>query len=349
MQINDLQAYELNNCKLCPRDCRADRSSGQCGYCGQTDEIRIARAALHFWEEPCISGRAGSGTVFFSGCNLRCVFCQNRDIAIGQRGQTISGERLEEIFLELQEQGANNINLVTPAHYVPQIARALRSAKQKGLWIPVVYNTSSYEKVETLQLLDGLVDIYLPDMKYSSAQLAARYSNAPDYFEVAMAAIAEMVRQVGEPVFAAPDGMLLGASQMNALCEQDCETQDHVGDKNIADEGCRNTDADFLMKKGVIVRHLVLPGQEEDSRAVLWELYQSFGDRIYVSIMNQYTPMRYFEQYPELNRRVEETEYDRVLDFAVEIGMENVFVQDGGTAQESFIPAFDGEGVRKEM
>ena len=317
---------DMENCILCPRNCRADRRSGKAGYCGQTEEIRIARAALHFWEEPCISGRSGSGTVFFSGCNLRCVFCQNRDIAIGQRGQVISGERLAEIFLELQEQNANNINLVTPAHYAPQIVGALERAKLQGLRIPVVYNTSSYEKAETLCMLEGLVDIWLPDMKYSSAELARKYSNAPDYFEVAMTAIAEMVRQVKEPVFCTADGHLLNSVQMNAACEE-------------------SEDADFLMKKGVIVRHLVLPGQEEDSKAVLWELYQTFGDEIYVSIMNQYTPMCWFEKYPELNRKVSEEEYDRVLDFAVEIGMENVFIQDGETAEESFIPAFDGEGV----
>lgn len=315
----------MKNCTLCPRNCGADRSR-QTGYCGQTQKLRIARAALHFWEEPCISGKTGSGTVFFSGCNLRCVFCQNRDIAIGQRGELISVEHLADIFLNLQSQGANNINLVTPAHYVPQIVQALRMAKKQGLTIPVVYNTSSYENVETLRLLEGLVDIYLPDMKYSSAQLAARYSNAPDYFETAMAAITEMVRQVGEPVFADAEGNLLTAEQMNEKClEQE--------------------DADFLMKKGVIVRHLVLPGQAEDSRAVLWELQQTFGDSVYVSIMNQYTPTRHFEDYTELNRRVTKEEYEEVLEFAVDIGMENVFVQEGDTAQESFIPAFDGEGV----
>ena len=325
MELEHVVKESMKNCTLCPRNCGADRSS-RTGYCGQTQKLRIARAALHFWEEPCISGKTGSGTVFFSGCNLRCVFCQNRDIAIGQRGELISIERLADIFLNLQSQGANNINLVTPAHYVPQIVQALRRAKDNGLEIPIVYNTSSYEKAETLGILEGLVDIYLPDMKYSSAQLAARYSNAPDYFETAMAAIAEMVRQVGEPVFADADGKLLSAAQMNKKClEQE--------------------DADFLMKKGVIVRHLVLPGQAEDSRAVLWELQQTFGDSIYVSIMNQYTPIRHFEDYTELNRRVTEEEYEEVLEFAVDIGMENVFVQEGDTAQESFIPAFDGEGV----
>ena len=321
-----MNIQEMKNCTLCPRNCRADRSAGKIGYCGQTNEIRIARAALHFWEEPCISGKNGSGAVFFSGCNLRCVFCQNRDIAIGQRGQIVTGQRLTDIFLELQDQGANNINLVTPAHYVPQIVRALEQAKARGLNIPIVYNTSSYEKTETLRMLEGLVDIYLPDMKYSSAQLAARYSAAPDYFETAMAAIAEMVRQAGIPVFAAADGRLLDAEQMNEAC-------------------MAGADSDFLMKKGVIVRHLVLPGQEEDSRAVLWELLQAFENRIYVSIMNQYTPMTQFTKYPELNRKVRAEVYDDILEFALDIGMENVFIQDGDTAQESFIPAFDGEGV----
>ena len=332
MEQAHIEKGSMKNCTLCPRNCSVDRSAGladtrvRTGYCGQTGQLRVARAALHFWEEPCISGKNGSGTVFFSGCNLRCVFCQNRDIAIGQRGELISIERLADIFLNLQSQGANNINLVTPADYVPQIVQALRRAKDNGLEIPIVYNTSSYEKAETLGLLEGLVDIYLPDMKYSSAQLAARYSNAPDYFETAMAAIAEMVRQVGEPVFADADGTLLSAAQMNEKClEQE--------------------DADFLMKKGVIVRHLVLPGQTEDSRAVLWELQQAFGDSVYVSIMNQYTPIRHFDDYAELNRRVTSEEYEEVLEFAVDIGMENVFVQEGDTAQESFIPDFDGEGV----
>lgn len=341
MEIN---TEDMKKCTLCPRDCGVNRSGSgdghgaQSGYCGQSDRVRIARAALHFWEEPCVSGRSGSGAVFFGGCNMRCVFCQNHDIAIGQRGQIVSEERLSDIFLELQKQGANNINLVTPSHYVPQIVRALRAAKQNGLKIPIVYNTSSYEKAETLRMLEGLVDIYLPDMKYSSSQLAARYSNAPDYFEVAMEAITEMVRQVGEPVFEAADGKYLNAEQMNAVCEAEGEGDD-PGQK----------DADFLIKKGVIVRHLVMPGQAEDSKAVLWELCQTFGDRIYISIMNQYTPMRHFEKYPELNSRVTEEEYDDVLEFAVDIGLENVFVQEGDTARDSFIPAFDGEGVLPEQ
>ena len=320
--------------------------------------FRAARAALHYWEEPCISGTAGSGAVFFGGCSMRCVFCQNHDIAAGEAGREISVERLKEIFLELQEKGANNINLVTPTHFVPLIVPALRAAKREGLRIPIVYNTSSYEKVSTLQLLDGLVDIYLPDLKYESAALSGLLSNAPDYFETATAAIAEMVRQVGEPVFAAPDGTLLLAAQMNDACEE-------------ADE-----DAEFLMKKGVIVRHLALPGQEADSKRVLSYLLKTYGERIYISLMNQYTPIPSVLEktlpkltqkklaapeplreksaaQPEsaqacltgLQRRLTEDEYEALIDFAIENGIENGFIQDQETAQESFIPAFDGEGI----
>ena len=296
----------MSDCTLCPRNCHADRLGGKTGYCGQTAEIKAAGAALHFWEEPCISGDNGSGTVFFSGCVLRCVFCQNRNIAESRAGREITVERLADIFLELQEKKANNINLVTPTHFVPQIALALERAKEAGLRIPVVYNTGSYEKADTLKRMDGLVDIYLPDMKYVSPALAQRYSHAPDYFETASLAVAEMVRQVGEPVF---DG---------------------------------NTG---LMKKGVIVRHLVLPGCTADSKKVIRYLYQTYGDRIFISIMNQYTPIGEFLESPELNRRVSRREYDRVVDFALELGVENGFIQEGETAEESFIPEFDGEGL----
>ena len=328
----------LTDCTLCPRNCHVNRMAGQIGYCLQTGTLRAARAALHYWEEPCISGTAGSGAVFFGGCSMRCVFCQNHDIAAGEAGREISVERLKEIFLELQEKGANNINLVTPTHFVPLIVPALRAAKREGLRIPIVYNTSSYEKVSTLQLLDGLVDIYLPDLKYESAALSGLLSNAPDYFETATAAIAEMVRQVGEPVFAAPDGTQLFAAQMNDACEE-------------ADE-----DAEFLMKKGVIVRHLALPGQEADSKRVLSYLLKTYGERIYISLMNQYTPIPSVleKTLPKLaqsacltglQRRLTEDEYEALIDFAIENGIENGFIQDQETAQESFIPAFDGEGI----
>lgn len=322
----------LSDCTLCPRNCHADRLKGETGYCGQTAQITAARAALHFWEEPCLSGRAGSGAVFFSGCPMRCIYCQNRDIAAGRAGRTVTEERLSDIFLELQEKGANNINLVTPTHFVPQIAEALERAKGGGLRIPVVYNTSSYETVDTLRLLDGLVDIYLPDLKYVSSRLSAALSHAPDYFAVAREAIAEMVRQAGEPVFCSPTGERLNAAQMNDACLQ-------------------QEDADFLMQKGVIVRHLALPGQAEDSRRVLRYLHETYGDRIYISLMNQYTPMPGVtdcggaKEAGELGRRLSEAEYEALTDYAVELGIENGFLQEGDTAQESFIPAFDGEGL----
>lgn len=345
----------LSDCTLCPRSCHANRLAGQTGYCGQTAQLRVARAALHDWEEPCISGRKGSGTVFFGGCPLRCVFCQNYEIAVGQTGKEITEERLAEIFLELQEKGANNINLVTPTHFVPLLVPALRKAKANGLQIPVVYNTSSYEKVETLQLLDGLVDIYLPDFKYVSEQLAGMLSHAPDYFETAKAAIAEMVRQVGEPIFTAPDGQILTAEQMNDACGEE-------EDASVLEDCVQTKDADFLMKRGVIVRHLALPGQAEDSRRVLEYLYGTYGNRIYISLMNQYTPMPQLAErlaagqaenaggqtaavYSQLQRLLSEEEYEELVDYAIELGVENGFLQEGETAKESFIPMFDGEGV----
>ncbi len=303
----------MKNCTLCPRNCHADRLAGKTGYCGQTAEVKAARAALHFWEEPCISGTNGSGTVFFSGCVLRCIFCQNANIAQGMAGQEISSERLTEIFLELQEKKANNINLVTPTQFVPQIADALWRAKAQGLTIPVVYNTGSYEKVETLQMMDGLVDIYLPDLKYASAELGKKYSGAADYFAVASAAIAEMVRQVGTPQFAE---------------KEDSEQE--------------NTP---LMKRGVIVRHLVIPGNISDSKKVIRYLYETYGDDIFISIMSQYTPLREFPEYPELNRRLKSREYDKIVDFALDLGVENGFLQEGDVAEESFIPEFNGEGI----
>lgn len=340
----------LADCTLCPRNCHADRLAGQTGYCGQTARLKAARAALHYWEEPCISGSAGSGAVFFTGCTMRCVFCQNHEIAAGRAGKEISEERLAEIFLALQEKGANNINLVTATHFVPLLVPALERARRDGLHIPVVYNTSSYEKVSTLRLLDGLVDIYLPDFKYVSKELAAWLSGAPDYFETASAAVEEMLRQVGEPLFEAPDGRLLNAEQMNDTC--------------MEDDGGEAADSVFLMKKGVIVRHLALPGQEEDSRRVLSYLLKTFGNRIYISLMNQYTPMPGFVRRLReagitaaggsdgrertllgLTEKLSDEAYERLIGFAIDEGIENGFIQDGETAQESFIPAFDGEGL----
>ena len=294
-------------CNQCPRKCNKERREGDTasyGYCQVSVRPKVARAALHFWEEPCISGEEGSGTVFFSGCNLRCVYCQNREIAAGVRGKEISVERLAEIFLELQEKGANNINLVTPSHYYMQIKEVLLLVKEK-LRIPVIANTSSYESVEVLREMEGLIDIYLADYKYCSSKLAEKYSHAANYPQVAAESLKEMFRQVGEPEF----------------------------------------DERGIMKKGMIIRHLLLPGCLEDSKAVLHFLYDTFGDSVFISIMNQYTPLAHVEKYPEINRRVTDEEYEEIVDYAIELGIENGFIQEGETAEESFIPAFDGEGV----
>ena len=301
-------------CTLCPRACHVDRTAGQKGRCHVDAQIRVARAALHLWEEPCLSGRSGSGAVFFSGCALGCIFCQNREIASGKAGLVISEARLSEIFLELQEKGANNINLVTAGHYVPQVIRALACAKSQGLRIPIVYNSSGYEKAETLRQLEGLIDIYLPDLKYLTPELAAAYSHAPDYPQYAMEAISEMVRQQPQAEFMPED----------------------------------RTEASPIMRRGVIVRHLLLPGHVREAKKVVGYLHETYGDQIYISMMNQYTPMSEKFADPNLNRRVTKREYERLLDYAAEIGVENGFYQEGATADESFIPEFDYEGVRKK-
>ncbi len=295
----------LNSCTLCPRMCRTDRLGGQKGYCGQSGVLKVARAALHMWEEPCISGKKGSGAVFFSGCGVRCIFCQNQNIARGNAGKKIEVDRLEEIFLRLQDEGANNINLVTPTHFVPHIVLALNAAKNNGLHIPVVYNTSGYERKETLKLLDGYVDIYLPDFKYMDGELAEAYSNAPDYPRIAKEALDEMVLQTGECSF----------------------------------------NQEGTMTRGVIVRHLVLPGSVKNSLEVVRYLYETYGDRIFMSILNQYTPMPQVNGHPKLRRALTAREYDKVVDFAISLGVERCFIQEGKTALESFIPNFGGEGV----
>ena len=296
----------FEECRICPRACGTDRHNGGKVYCGVSADPVVARAALHMWEEPCISGKEGSGTVFFAGCNLRCVFCQNHEISRASAGVKISVERLSDIFTELQEKGANNINLVTPTHYAPSIVDALELARKKGLRLPVVYNSGGYESVDTLRMLEGYVDVWLPDFKYRSDELAKRYSGAGDYFERASSAIAEMVRQTG------------------GVCEFD-----------------RNG----IMTRGVIVRHLVLPGQTADSKRILRFLHESFGDGIYISIMNQFTPVTDLSAFPEINRTLTEEEYDRVVGFAERIGITQAYIQVGATAKESFIPAFDCEGV----
>lgn len=295
---------------------------------------KIARAALHFWEEPCISGVNGSGTVFFSGCSLRCVYCQNRKIALGDVGTTVSMERLAEIYLELQGQGAHNINLVTPAHETDAVVRSLERAKRQGLKIPVVYNTGSYEKVENLKQLEGLVDVWLPDLKYYSPELSARYSSASDYFEVAKNAIAEMYRQAGTPEFV----------PLRNDANHDGITDAEVNSQEAEDEM-------HLIKRGVIVRHMVIPTHTADSKRIIEYLYRTYGDDIFISIMSQYTPVIDAETakgYPELARKLTEREYDAVVDYAIELGVENAFIQEGDVAEESFIPAFDGTGVKKD-
>ena len=341
----------MENCMLCPRECGVNRKKGEMGVCGQTAAIKAARAALHMWEEPCISGQNGSGTVFFSGCNLGCIFCQNHNIATGKAGIEISIERLAEIFLELQEKGANNINLVTAGHFVPQVVEALKLAKQQGLYLPVVYNTSSYEKVETLRLLEGYVNIYLPDLKYVDSTISSRYSHAADYFTCASAAIAEMVRQVGEPefVFERAAGKEGGSAEFLAAEKKKISEQQNNMIFDAAEYQERSEAGEsLLMRKGVIVRHLVMPDCVEDSKRVISYLLKTYGGRIFISIMNQYTPLPQCREYPELSRRVTEAEYDAVGDYAIELGIENGFIQEGDVAEESFIPEFDGEGIVRE-
>ena len=348
---NKGKVKEMENCMLCPRECSVNRKKGEMGVCGQTAAIKAARAALHMWEEPCISGQNGSGTVFFSGCNLGCIFCQNHNIATGKAGIEISIERLAEIFLELQEKGANNINLVTAGHFVPQVVEALKLAKQQGLYLPIVYNTSSYEKVETLRLLEGYVDIYLPDLKYVDSAISSRYSHAADYFTCASAAIAEMVRQVGEPEFVFERAAGKEGSSVEFLADEKKKISEQQNNMIFdAAEYQERSEAgeSLLMRKGVIVRHLVMPNCVEDSKRVISYLLKTYGGQIFISIMNQYTPLPQCREYPELSRRVTEAEYDAVVDYAIELGIENGFIQEGDVAEESFIPEFDGEGIVRE-
>ena len=293
----------LKNCCLCPRKCGINRYE-QKGYCGANNKLKIAHYSLHMWEEPVISGDTGSGTIFFSNCNMKCMYCQNKKISLDGYGKYTSLKRLEEIMMELQEKGANNINLVTPTHYVPQIAKVLRKIKGKTLNIPVVYNTSSYENVGTLMIMNNLVDIYLADLKYYDDELALKYSFCTDYFETATMAIDEMYRQVG--------GL------------------------QVSEDG--------LLKKGVIVRVLILPGHIEDAKNIINYLYKTFGDSIIISIMNQYTPVNKCK-YDNLNRKVTDEEYNEVIDFAAELGIVNAFVQEGDAAEESFIPDFNKNNI----
>ena len=294
----------LHNCMACPRGCGADRTRGQRGYCGADSTVWVARAALHHWEEPPISGTRGSGAVFFAHCALGCVFCQNRQISRrADVGKPVTAERLAGIFLELEAQGAHNINLVTGSHYTPQLVPPLRLAREQGLTVPVVWNSSGYETADTLRLLDGLVNIYLPDYKYHSSYYAARYSHATDYPETAQEAITEMVRQAGAPRY----------------------------------------DADGLLQKGVIVRHLMLPGLGGDTSQVLRSIAERWGGCVLVSLLRQYTPVG-TSGFPELGRRISDEEYQEAVEQMQQLGLSG-FIQDSESISESFIPSFSGEGV----
>lgn len=291
----------MSGCKACPRECGADRESGV-GFCGVGNKFKVARAGLHFWEEPCISGTRGSGTIFFSGCSLKCVYCQNYEISMNCYGKEISDERLVEIFGELCSQGAHNINLVNPTHYALQLKNILEQNKPP---IPVVYNTGGYDKAETLRQLDGLADIYLTDIKYVSPKVSAKYSKAENYFEAAKSAVLEMQRQVGKNEF----------------------------------------DENGIMKKGLIVRHLVLPGNISQTMKTLDWIYENLPRDTIISLMSQYVPCGQAAEYPTINRRLGEREYNTVTDYAESLGFENVYIQEQSSSDEQFIPPFDLSGI----
>lgn len=291
----------LKKCNLCPRKCSVNRLNGELGLCKASMDVKIAKVSLHPWEEPCISGVLGSGTVFFSNCNLKCVFCQNHTISQEGTGKTVSINHLSEIFLEQQKRGAHNINLVTPTHYVPQIIEALKIAKSRGLNLPILYNSNAYESIDTIKALSGFIDVYLPDLKYYKDKYSLKYSKVPNYFNVARQVITEMVSQVGEAKF------------------------DDAG----------------LIQKGVIIRHLMLPGLLFDSKKVIDFIYSTFNESVYISLMNQYTPMHEAANYPEINRPLNPNHYDTLIDYCLNLGITKCFIQESGTASKSFVPNFD--------
>jgi Uncharacterized Fe-S protein PflX, homolog of pyruvate formate lyase activating proteins len=294
----------LEKCELCPRKCGVNRLNGEKGYCKAGKDVKIARVMLHLWEEPCISCGKGSGAVFFSDCSLSCVFCQNFDISQEHKGREVTLPRLSDIYLMLQDKGANNINLVSPTHYVPQIIESINMAKSRGLNLPVIYNSNGYENVETLRLLDGIVDVYLPDIKYYSDRAARKYSNAPDYFKKASEAVIEMQRQVGAPVF----------------------------------EG-------GLIKKGLIIRHLLLPGMLSESKRIFDWVRKNLPEDTFMSIMCQYVPMYKAYMYPELNKKVSPESYEWLLDYYLSVGLKNGFTQEYESAETAFTPEFNMEWV----
>lgn len=299
---NDPPSLNYRNCRLCPKCCGVNREAGEPGACGMGAELRVARASLHMWEEPSLSGEHGSGTVFFSGCPLSCVYCQNHAISSGKLGEKLSAQDLVDVFLKLQALGAENINLVTACHFLPQVREALIAAKAKGLILPVVYNSSGYERVESLRELEGLIDIYLPDFRYWDNQLALRYSQAPHYVETTQDALAEMFRQVGPFIL----------------------------------------DQRGMMQKGMIVRQLLLPGQTEAAMAISHDLHKRYGDAIMLSLMSQYTPLHKnaLRAFPELQKKVDPAEYERWVNFCVDEEIIHAYVQEGEAASESFIPDF---------
>lgn len=298
--MNDL----YNSCELCPRKCHINRNTTK-GICSNTSTLKVARSALHYFEEPSISGSNGSGTIFFSGCNLKCCYCQNKEISNDNFGINISVERLSELMLELQAKNANNINLVTPTHFVPSIIEAIKLARANGLSIPIVYNTSGYESINTIKLLAGYVDIYLTDFKYFDNKLGEDLSKVKNYFEVASLALSEMYKQVGINKF----------------------------------------DDNGMMTKGIIVRCLVLPTKGDDTKKIINYLYKKYQDNIYLSIMNQYTPVTKSTTFPFLNNKVSDSEYDNIINYALDLGVINAYIQEGETSDESFIPPFDLEGL----
>ncbi|WP_142413531.1 radical SAM protein [Hathewaya massiliensis] len=295
----------LEQCHMCPRDCNVNRNKTSLGVCNAGNEIKLARVSLHPWEEPPVSGVNGSGTVFFSNCNLKCVFCQNHHISQNGKGKEVSIQRLSGIFLEQQERGAHNINLVTPTHYALQIKEALKIAKERGLHIPILYNSNGYESLNTLKALDGYIDVYLPDLKYYNDKYAIKYSNAPNYFKIASEAIKLMYCQVGSVQF----------------------------------------DENGMIKKGMIIRHLMLPGLLFDSKKIIDFIFQNFGHNVYISLMNQYTPMYKASQFKEINKVLNPKLYDSLIDYCSSLGIKNAFIQDSGTNTEDFVPEFDLRGV----
>lgn len=291
---------ELEKCSICPLKCGVNRNISY-GRCGAGKNVKIALASLHYFEEPCISGKKGSGTVFFSNCNLKCVYCQNYKISDRGYGKEITVSHLTDIFLSQQSKGANNINLVTPTMYVPQIILAIKKAKERGLYIPIVYNSSGYESIDTIKSLKGYIDVYLPDFKYYFSDIAKKYSNVDNYFEVVSNAICEMYKQVGNPVF----------------------------------------DDNGIIKRGMIIRHMILPNNVDNSKKVLKWINDSLSNKVYISIMAQYFPTYKASMYEEINRKIEREELDEVWDFVDALGFENGYIQELGEHEEEYVPDFD--------